>query len=666
MLGDKKFWTLRKILLTIAVLFTIGIFADAIWTANTYKKLFSETVSSSLATSLQGLVNDRIERQYWTKINNETANWTRLPDRVKSVKENNLRKIETSVTAIVQEPIFASGEMIYVNSAIFDKDFNLISHSTKGQGESIFNSHANLLEELKARDKKEQRKAVGYHWTTDQGRAVHSIVAPVGGFRVIGFLEVVTDPSVALTGLSDPLGGGFILNNLSGELVIDEGLAQASDTSAPEETQGSEVDETEAAEVTEVADPEVLDQPGLIRTNVTLLNAFDQPWANAIIESDIADLNDQLNDQQFIALGTLSAFIVIGILLGAVMLQFITFKPMNKFAEAMRSIGNGETDVDIPQTGNDEMGVMAEALVLLRKSSIDLKEIQERVAIENEQRQAEMRDKLQSMSDRLDAELKDTVSSIQDNMSNLGKISLEMAETAKSTEETSQSVAQSSTQATDNANAVVEETRAVSASFVEIAKLAERSSDVATQASDDADNANSAIQGLAEDARKIGDVINLIDEIADQTNMLALNATIEAARAGEAGKGFAVVANEVKSLATRTGQATADISQQIRQIQDQTELAVKGISTIASTIGEVNEMATSIAETVVERSEGAEKIAMNVQQTADATQMVTNEIGGITGQASQVGVLSEQIQQGSREVAEGIENLKDRLAGIIQ
>ncbi|MTI09960.1 methyl-accepting chemotaxis protein [Curvivirga aplysinae] len=660
MLRGKKFWTLRKILLTIALLFTIGIFINAIWTASTYKKLFSDTVSASLATSLQGLVNDRIERQYWTKINNQAANWTRLPDRVKAVKENNLRRIEASVTSIVEEPIFATGEMIYVNSVIFDKDFNLISQSKKGQGESVFNSHADLLDQLKARDKKEQRKAVGYHWTTEEGRAVHSIVAPVGGFRVIGFLEVVTDPSVALEGLSDPLGGGFILNNLNGELVIDEGLTPQT-TEAPEESEGS----GDAIEEESSLSDEV-DLSGVIRTDVTLLNAFDQPWATAVIESDIADLNQQLDKQQFIALGTLSAFIAIGILLGAIMLQFITFKPLRKFAEAMRSIGDGETDVDIPETGNDEMGVMAEALVLLRQSSIDLKEIQERVAIENEQRQTEMRNKLQSMSDRLDAELKDTVSSIQDNMDNLGKISLEMAESAKSTEETSQSVAQSSTQATDNANAVVEETRAVSASFNEIAKLAERSSDVATQASNEADEANNAIQGLAEDARKIGDVINLIDEIADQTNMLALNATIEAARAGEAGKGFAVVANEVKSLATRTGQATADISQQIRQIQGQTELAVKGISTIASTIGEVNESASSIVETVIERSEGAEKIAANVQETANTTQMVTDEIGGITDRAAQVGNLSEQIQQGAREVAEGIENLKDRLAGIIQ
>src|SRR3546814_10673315 len=82
--------------------------------------------------------------------------------------------------------------------------------------------------------------------------------------------------------------------------------------------------------------------------------------------------------------------------------------------------------------------------------------------------------------------------------------------------------------------------------------------------------------------------------MAEQTNLLALNATIEAARAGEDGKGFAVVASEVKSLAMQTAKATKDISEQITGIQSATGDAVGAIRTIADTIGEIHEIATTI------------------------------------------------------------------------
>src|ERR1700745_1339274 len=103
---------------------------------------------------------------------------------------------------------------------------------------------------------------------------------------------------------------------------------------------------------------------------------------------------------------------------------------------------------------------------------------------------------------------------------------------------------------------------------------------------------------MAVAAERVGDVIRLISDIAGQTNLLALNATIEAARAGEAGKGFAVVASEVKSLAHQTAKAPEEISTKITEMQSATGESVHAIQTITDTIGQIDEISTTIAAAI--------------------------------------------------------------------
>ncbi|MGE5146529.1 MAG: methyl-accepting chemotaxis protein, partial [Candidatus Eiseniibacteriota bacterium] len=124
----------------------------------------------------------------------------------------------------------------------------------------------------------------------------------------------------------------------------------------------------------------------------------------------------------------------------------------------------------------------------------------------------------------------------------------------------------------------------MSSSVGEIGRQVHQSTEIAKRAVTEADKTNAAVQGLAEAATKIGEVVNLISDIAEQTNLLALNATIEAARAGEAGKGFAVVASEVKTLASQTAKATEEIGKQIQEMQGSTGRVASAIRDIAEII----------------------------------------------------------------------------------
>src|SRR3546814_2727579 len=172
-------------------------------------------------------------------------------------------------------------------------------------------------------------------------------------------------------------------------------------------------------------------------------------------------------------------------------------------------------------------------------------------------------------------------------------------------------------------------------------RISDWSSDVCS--SDLTENITTRVKGLDDAAQKIGEVIGLIQDIAEQTNLLALNATIEAARAGEMGKGVAVVAGEVKSLATQTAKATEEIGNQIGGMQEATGSAVAAIVCIRSIMSSINHNASAIAAAVEEQNAATNEIARNVQQAAAGTSDVSANIGGVNQGAAQTGSAATQV-----------------------
>jgi methyl-accepting chemotaxis protein len=341
--------------------------------------------------------------------------------------------------------------------------------------------------------------------------------------------------------------------------------------------------------------------------------------------------------------------------------------PIRRMTDRMQSLAAGELDDAIPGgESRDEIGRMARAVEVFRENALAVRRMEQEAAAQHGVAEADRQRMMSELASRFEQGMQGVITGVGGRAEEMGRSAEDLARVAERGRGLAEAVATRAEQASINVQTVATATQQLAGSIREISTQVQRSVTVSNRATGETQRTSELISGLSSAAERIGNIVQLIQAIASQTNLLALNATIEAARAGDAGKGFAIVASEVKNLASQTAQATEQIASQIATIQSATGETVTAIAQFGATVKEMAEIASAVAAAVEEQGAATGDIARNVEEAANGTAAVTQEMGDVRAVANETDAGAEAALTASAALRQQAVSLKSNVSDFLQ
>jgi methyl-accepting chemotaxis protein len=356
-----------------------------------------------------------------------------------------------------------------------------------------------------------------------------------------------------------------------------------------------------------------------------------KPWqwviGSGVLIDDVEAMQAATTRKLVMALGA----VALVLLLASFLVTRSIIGPLRRLTGSLERLASGDIEAAVDGAErSDEFGTIARAVVAVRETiGRRMREQMEREEAAKAASEEERRRVLSEVAQALDRQVKAVADSVQAAAESLVGTARSMQDVSAAARQEAEQASGVSKIAAEHVGTVGEATAQLDGAVNEIGSHVLKSSKISEEAVTQIREATTIVRTLSEASADIGKVVSLIQAIAEQTNLLALNATIEAARAGEAGRGFAVVASEVKQLATQTSKATEEISGRINAVMGATDHAVSAIENVERTIAQIHEIASTIAAAVEEQGAATSEIARAIGETADQTNSLATSLASL-------------------------------------